>query len=98
VHVAQLVLGQRGNLRKVYEALDDTTRSAKILALRLAVILAHARRPVDMPRWSLKVTRGAIDFGLDADWLARHPLTSHLLEEEAEQWAKVGIKMTTKGI
>jgi exopolyphosphatase / guanosine-5'-triphosphate,3'-diphosphate pyrophosphatase len=95
--MAQLVLGQRGNLRKVYDALDDAPRTAKTLALRLAVILAHARRPVDMPKWSLKITRGAIDFGIDADWLARHPLTSHLLEEEAEQWAKVGIKMTTRG-
>lgn len=95
--VALLVLGQRGNLRKVYAALDDPARTAKILALRLAVILAHARRPVDMPKWSLKITRGAIEFGLDAEWLARHPLTSHLLEEEAGQWAKVGIRMTTRG-
>lgn len=94
--VAQLVLGQRGNLRKLGAALEDSARTSKVLALRLAVVLAHARRPLAMPAWSLKVTRGEIEFELDADWLARHPLTSHLLEEEAEHWAKVGFRMTTR--
>jgi exopolyphosphatase/guanosine-5'-triphosphate,3'-diphosphate pyrophosphatase len=94
--VALLVLGQRGNLRKVSAALEDPQRIAKVLALRLAVIMAHARRDVDVPRWSVKLSRGAIDLALDGEWLARHPLTQHLLEEEAEQWAKVGIKMSTR--
>jgi exopolyphosphatase/guanosine-5'-triphosphate,3'-diphosphate pyrophosphatase len=88
--IALLVLGQRGNLKKVYEALEDRERSAKILALRLAVILNHARRNVELPRWSLKFGR-SIEFGLDSDWLLRHPLTHYLLEEEAMQWARVGI-------
>ena len=96
--LALLVLGQRGNLRKVSTALEDPVRTAKILALRLAVILAHARRDVAVARWALKVTRGAIEFALDADWLARHPLTSHLLDEEAEQWAKVGVRLSTRGL
>ncbi len=88
--IAQLVLGQRGNLKKIYEVLEDRDRSAMILVLRLAVILNHARRSVELPRWSLKFGR-SIEFGLDSEWLSRHPLTYYLLEEEAMQWARVGL-------
>lgn len=97
-HVAQLVLGQRGNLRKMHALLDKPVHTTQLLALRLAVILAHARRAVALPRWSLEVSRGAIHFGLEAQWLACHPLTQHLLEEETEHWAKVGVRLSVAGI
>jgi exopolyphosphatase / guanosine-5'-triphosphate,3'-diphosphate pyrophosphatase len=88
--VSTLVLGQRGNLRKVREALTNREHLGKMLALRLAVIFAHARRAVDLPAWSLKYERG-IDFSLDSEWLARHPLTQFLLEEEAAHWDRIGV-------
>jgi exopolyphosphatase/guanosine-5'-triphosphate,3'-diphosphate pyrophosphatase len=89
------VLGQRGNLRKVHEVLEDRDRAAKVLALRLAVVLNHARRNVVLPRWSLKFGR-TIEFGIDADWLTRHPLTQFLLEEEAGHWARIGVGFAVK--
>jgi exopolyphosphatase/guanosine-5'-triphosphate,3'-diphosphate pyrophosphatase len=89
-HIALLVLGQRGNLRKVHVALEDRDRSAKILVLRLAVVMNHARRSVELPRWTLKFGR-SIELGIDAEWLARHPLTQFLLEEEAMHWSRVGV-------
>lgn len=88
--IALLILGQRGNLKKLGAALDDPDRAAKILALRLAVIFCHARRPVELPRWSLRAGRGGFELALDAAWLGRHPLTEHLLEEEAACWERVG--------
>jgi exopolyphosphatase/guanosine-5'-triphosphate,3'-diphosphate pyrophosphatase len=94
-HIALLVLGQRGNLRKVHEVLEDRDRAAKVLALRLAVVLNHARRNVVLPRWSLKFGR-TIEFGIDADWLTRHPLTQFLLEEEAGHWARIGVGFAVK--
>ncbi len=96
--IAALILGQRGNLKKVAAALEDTDRAGKILALRLAVIFCHARRAVDPPRWTLRSTRGAIELGVDADWLARHPLTQHLLDEEAAQWDKVGVRFVVRAL
>jgi exopolyphosphatase/guanosine-5'-triphosphate,3'-diphosphate pyrophosphatase len=96
--IATLILGQRGNLKKVAAAVDDNQRAAKILALRLAVIFCHARRAVEPPRWTLRAPRGAIELGVDAEWLARHPLTQHLLEEEAAQWERVGIRFTLRAI
>ncbi len=96
--MAQLILGQRGNLRKVHGLLNDPARTAQLLALRLATVFAHARRAVNLPHWTLQASRGAIDLGLQADWLARHRLTAHLLEEEAEHWAKVGVRMNVEKI
>jgi exopolyphosphatase/guanosine-5'-triphosphate,3'-diphosphate pyrophosphatase len=96
-HIALLVLGQRGNLRKIHTALEDRERTAKILALRLAVILNHARRSIELPRLVLKFGR-SIDFGLDGDWLARHPLTQFLLEEEAAHWSRVGIGFSVRAL
>ncbi|GMV57356.1 Ppx/GppA family phosphatase [Betaproteobacteria bacterium PRO7] len=96
--IAALILGQRGNLKKVAAALEDNQRAGKILALRLAVIFCHARRAVEPPRWTLRSSRGAIELGVDADWLARHPLTQHLLEEEAAQWERVGIRFALRAL
>lgn len=94
--IATLVLAQRGNLKKVSEALQDPSRAAKILALRLAAIFCHARRPVQLPKWTLRASRDAYELRLDGDWLGRHPLTQFLLDEEAAQWDKTGLRLTIK--
>ncbi len=95
--IADLVLGQRGNLRKVSALLEQPGRAAQLLALRLAVVLHHARRPVALPRWSLRCAR-TIELGLERAWLDQHPLTRHLLDEEAGQWDKVGLRFTLRGV
>jgi len=94
--IATLILAQRGNLKKVSGALTDPTRVAKILALRLAVIFCHARRPIPLPKWTLRAGRGSFELRLDGDWLARHPLTQFLLDEEAAQWDKVGLRLAVR--
>lgn len=90
--MATLVLGQRGNLRKVLELLRDPRRAGALLALRLAVIIHHARRPVRLPHWQLSVQR-AFELSLDSVWLERRPLTLHLLDEESQHWERVGIAL-----
>jgi exopolyphosphatase / guanosine-5'-triphosphate,3'-diphosphate pyrophosphatase len=93
--IADLVLGQRGNLKKVATLLEDPERSAALLALRLAVILHHARGDVAFERLTLRFGR-SIEFGLDREWLEQHPLTRYLLDEEAEQWQRVGLRFTIR--
>ena len=93
--IATLVLAQRGNLKKVAEALDDPQRARKILALRLAVVFAHARRAFELPAWSLKFGK-SIEFGIDANWLTQHPLTQFLIEEEAGHWSRVGVTFAVR--
>jgi exopolyphosphatase/guanosine-5'-triphosphate,3'-diphosphate pyrophosphatase len=94
--IALLILGQRGNLKKIASMLDDPARTTKVLALRLAVILCHARREVQLPRWSLRAGESAIELDLDGAWLSRHPLTEYLLQEEAAQWEKVGVQFSVR--
>ncbi|MCX8005256.1 MAG: Ppx/GppA family phosphatase [Burkholderiaceae bacterium] len=94
--LAQLVLGQRGNLKKVTAALEGEDRGAAVFALRLAVIFCHARRDVALPRWELRRTRHGVELALAADWLAAHPLTHHLLEEEAEHWERAGLRLALR--
>jgi exopolyphosphatase/guanosine-5'-triphosphate,3'-diphosphate pyrophosphatase len=92
--IATLILSQRGNLKKVLDALSDEGRVAKIVALRLAVIFCHARRDVQLPKWRVTTGRTSVNFGVDSVWLSEHPLTQHLLEEEVLNWRKVGLRLS----
>ncbi len=91
--LAELILGQRGNLKKIATALDDPARMAKVLAMRLAVIFCHARRDIDVPRIKFTRARNAVEVSIDRNWLSAHPLTQHLLEEEASLWDRAGLRL-----
>jgi exopolyphosphatase/guanosine-5'-triphosphate,3'-diphosphate pyrophosphatase len=87
--LAWLVLGCRGGLAKMAGALDDPRFRARLVALRLAVIFHHARRPIDAPKVGLKV--GArIRITVPARWLKAHPLTAYLLVKECAEWTALG--------
>jgi len=88
-----LVLGCRGGLDKVAAALGEPDTRAQVLALRLAVLLHHARRPIDPPRIRLEVA-GSIRFGLAKRWLAAHPLSAHLLDKEFAEWKAIGLPIS----
>ena len=96
-----IVLAQRGNLRKVETALTDPTLVRMILALRLAVIFAHARRTVHLPQFKLAETHegGQTVFTLTVDpqWMQRHPLTGFLLEQEELVWSRVNFRFNLVG-
>ncbi|MGI9133623.1 MAG: exopolyphosphatase [Rhodoferax sp.] len=84
-----LVLGHRGKLRKVEAALGDEWLTQQLLALRLAVILCHARRDpelqdITLQRSATKVLRVTYR----AHWATRYPQSAHLLREEAIAWQK----------
>jgi len=89
--IGELVLGQRGGLRKIETALAASEAFAwQVLCLRLAVIKCHARQPVHdgalhlLPRGRealLRYTRS---------WADERPRTLFLLQEEAAAWARQG--------
>jgi len=87
--LALLVLGCRGNLDKVAGALADPDTRAQLLAVRLAVLFHHARRPIGPVRITLSAGRST-RLAVPARWLAAHPLTAHLLEKEAGEWRAAG--------
>jgi exopolyphosphatase/guanosine-5'-triphosphate,3'-diphosphate pyrophosphatase len=87
--LADLVLGCRGSLAKMTPLLRDAKFRAPLLALRIAVLLHHARRPIDLPRLAL-IAQPRIMVRVSARWLKAHPLTEHLLARERTEWATAG--------
>ena len=91
-----LVLGHRGKLKKLDDALDDPAFVLQLMALRLAVILCHARRDPDMAevRLALDSKRRSLRLQLGQHWAAAWPQSAHLLKEEALAWQKTDWKLS----
>ncbi len=87
--LALLVFACRGGLAKIAHALGDRQIRAAVLAVRLAVIIHHARTQIVVPRIGLKLA-GGIRFGISQRWLAAHPLSAHMLGRERAQWTTLG--------
>jgi exopolyphosphatase/guanosine-5'-triphosphate,3'-diphosphate pyrophosphatase len=86
-----LVLGHRGKLRKLETDLSDQGLAAQLLALRLAVILCHARREPDMKGLSLRPTSASAShwvLSCRSGWTTAYPQSAHLLREESTAWLK----------
>ena len=94
--MSTLVLGQRGNLKKVESALADPAFVHMLVALRLAVIFAHARRTLRLPEIRLEqdthAKKPSFRLWVEPQWLSRHPLTGYLLEQESLVWSRVGME------
>ncbi|MBI5255713.1 MAG: Ppx/GppA family phosphatase [Burkholderiales bacterium] len=86
--IADLVLGQRGGLRKVEAQLCSELFAWQVMALRLAVIKCHARTAVDPQALSLSRSGRHATLAFGSRWAETHPRTLHLLREEAEAWAR----------
>ena len=90
--LSQLVLGHRGKLRKLETELADPMFLHLLMALRLAVILCHARRDPDVQ--SINITldsnRQSAQIGMASTWADKWPQSAHLLKEEALAWQKTG--------
>ena len=86
--MAELVLAQRGGLRKVEEQLSHAQFAWQALALRLAVIKCHARDVVDPKALQLRSDGDEAHLALATNWVAKHPRTVHLLREESLVWQR----------
>lgn len=86
-----LVLGHRGKLRKLEPSLTDSHLAIQLLALRLAVILCHARRDPDLDGMQLlrpNASEQRIELHCRSGWASAFPQSAHLLREEALAWQK----------
>jgi exopolyphosphatase / guanosine-5'-triphosphate,3'-diphosphate pyrophosphatase len=88
--LGDLVLGHRGGLRKVEHRLNDTPFVLQLICLRLAALLAHARRTPEKKSVRLHRDGNQITLQVDATWARTHPQSIYLLNEEAEAWRKSG--------
>lgn len=93
--MATLVLGHKGNVRKIREALAEPALARMVLALRLAVACMHARVDAELDGFRLRM-KGRIEVELAPGWLAKHPTMRFWLEKERDAWEDVGLALQFK--
>jgi exopolyphosphatase/guanosine-5'-triphosphate,3'-diphosphate pyrophosphatase len=98
--LSQLVLGHRGKLRKLDDPLQDPMFVQQLMALRMAVILCHARRDPDTSAFELNMdaNRKMAKLKLSAAWAEQWPQSAHLLREECIAWFKTGWELKVQFI
>ena len=95
--VGDLVLGQRGGLRKIETGLVRDDFMWQVLCLRLGVIKCHARGEVSDDAMRLHAGANGAVLDLAPGWAESHLRTAHLLNEEVALWERSGpIKLVLK--
>ena len=95
--MSQLILGQKGNLRKISESLVDADFSKAVLALRLAVMFLHSRIEVDLDELRIKM-KSKIELDIKREWVANHPTATYWMGKEQEWWREIGIEFAIRRI
>jgi len=88
--IGDLVLGQRGGLRKLEARLQEMSFALHLFCLRLAVIVSHARGDVVPGEIALVGESGQPTLAPALGWAETHPRALHLLREEIEAWSRIG--------
>jgi exopolyphosphatase / guanosine-5'-triphosphate,3'-diphosphate pyrophosphatase len=89
--LAELVLAQRGGLRKVESQLALTNFAWQVLCLRLAIIECHSREDITATALQLRCEDEVAVLTLPPAWQATHPRTLFLLGEEVAVWERSGV-------
>ena len=95
--IGELVLGQRGGLRKVETAFARRDFAVMLLCLRLAVLCCHGRHQESQVRLQARLDRqcdvmlGWHDQAKASRLTPAELRTQHLLREEVAVWAKAGV-------
>ena len=92
--MSQLVLGQRGKLKKLEQSLSDELFAKQLMCLRLAVILCHARQMPEHESVKLIYKAGAFKLATNPGWSRRYPQSAWLIGEEVLAWQKSVWKFT----
>ncbi|MGE5649866.1 MAG: Ppx/GppA family phosphatase [Bacillota bacterium] len=93
--MGSLILGQKGNLRKISQSLADPDLAKAVLSLRLAAIFMHAKLDGDCDGVQVKM-KGRIDLQISRDWLGVHETVPCGLQKEREAWEEVGVAMLVR--
>jgi exopolyphosphatase/guanosine-5'-triphosphate,3'-diphosphate pyrophosphatase len=88
--MSMIVLGQKGNLRKVREALAVPDLAKAVLAMRLAAMFMHARVDSSVDALKLRM-KSRIEIETPRGWLRQHPTVATWFEREAAAWSEVGV-------
>ncbi|EJM95968.1 Ppx/GppA phosphatase family protein [Herbaspirillum sp. YR522] len=93
--MSTLILGQKGNLKKISEMLGDVDFAKALLALRLAVMFRHSHITLDLDKVRVKL-KSKIDIEIRRDYITDHPSISFWFQKEQEWWAGIGVDFGVK--
>lgn len=83
-----LVLGHYGKIKKLEGVFDDKGLVAKLVCLRLAVILCHSRNKPALKGMQFRMHDQSMQLYITQAWCKKYPQTAYLLEEEIISWQK----------
>ena len=95
--MGKLVLAQKGNLRKIAEALSDPDFAKAVLALRMAILLMHARMEASGGDMKLRM-KHKIELEIKREWVDSHPTLAFWIEKEQEFWDEVGVDFSVRRV
>ncbi|MFT5532703.1 MAG: exopolyphosphatase/guanosine-5'-triphosphate,3'-diphosphate pyrophosphatase [Burkholderiaceae bacterium] len=95
--MSALILGQKGNLRKLNDALSDPDFAKAVLAMRLAVLLMHARIDTDLGQLRPRM-KGKVEIEIRHDLIVLHPTLAYWMDKEREYWLEVGVDFLVRYI
>jgi exopolyphosphatase/guanosine-5'-triphosphate,3'-diphosphate pyrophosphatase len=93
--MGRLIVAQKGNLRKVADGLAEPDFAKAVLALRMAILLMHARMEAGAGDLKLRMKQ-RIELEIRRDWLAGHPTLAVWIAKEQESWDEVGVDFSLK--
>jgi len=84
------VLGQRGKLKKLENELQEDEFAKMLMALRVSLILCHARKDPEhlALRLNCDENKQRITLIAPTSWEQDFPQSVHLLKQESTSWAK----------
>jgi len=89
--VSALALGHTGKLAKITGKLATADEWLELFCLRIAVLVHRRRIEMAPPPLALRMRERGFVLTIDAAWLAEHPLTEFSLQQECQEWSKVGV-------
>jgi exopolyphosphatase/guanosine-5'-triphosphate,3'-diphosphate pyrophosphatase len=92
-----LLLAQKGNLRKVPDAVAEPDLARAILSLRLGIVFMHARIDPAIEETRLRM-RTRIDLEVGKHILSAHPTLSYWIAKEQAAWAEAGLQFNLRAI
>ena len=96
--LARIVLAHRGKLRKMQDAGLEGPDWKLVFALRVAALILRSRTDARLPFLRVAADAGGFAIDLPQSWLEDNPLSAAALEEEAERWKAVGMKLAVSAL
>ncbi|HEY0848074.1 MAG TPA: Ppx/GppA phosphatase family protein [Noviherbaspirillum sp.] len=93
--MATMIVAQKGNLRKVGNALSNPDMVKAVFAMRLASMFMHARIDVSADDLRIKM-KNRIELELKRTWVSEHPTVAYWIDKERDWWKEVGVDLMIK--